>query len=829
MAKKDIYKYFRDKNYDKVKLNLNDKNLILKDKEYIWYFLFDVTGQSSKKLESLNNLLENSNNESLVYYQLALTCEQLQNSINSYYTHNDIKEFLITSLELNPKTSVTLFYLGVYTIKIESNIIQGLTYINDAINLDNNLLERKIKYLMDNPFLYKIEDRHYSNADLEFLSLEYQKLINDNVATVRHKLQLLEISIYLENLDISKKIILDIEHIETKNVSYNYNRLYLKYYEKINNIEKAHIYLKTLSHSDQYEYYYRNNNYELAKNCIETGIHQKKIISQYRYQIADCLENLNQNIKALDIVNEILESTNIGFYVYDNISVIYAYIIKSKINMKQNDYHNAIKNSRFAYYIAKEEDIQKNHTIIKDSLYFYLNANLEASIYKINSKIKKINEINLEDIVISKDFINNIYSEEAINFSTTSKAKKLAKELLDGNDYRSECYDEIHKRLNKIENKLSTELNKKVIEISKNHNIEDTNFLNRLASSFMDLDMYEEAVKTYDKLLVNDSNNPITLNNIGVCYGILENHKLEEEYIEKSLKLGFLDTGRLTREQNKLNIEKEKLKARGIEKVELEALENSISQSYEELSESITKTQYKDFYRIGSGFTTLNRELHKFKAFDNNILDSISNDFLYFSEINQLNDPMDIPLPTMVDEGDYDLWKLKSKDIRIVALTTEQNNTLMWSHYGDSHNGICISYKITSLPNNIGWNNVKYVSPHIDKNKIIEEYGLFDAGIFVKHNSWKYENEYRLFAYKPSNPKINYNYPLKPNEKNKLIGAYITKITLGYKFPDEYIKILLPIIQSKNKTRSVFLPPIELYQTKKKKEFNLQLVTKKIY
>lgn len=90
----------------------------------------------------------------------------------------------------------------------------------------------------------------------------------------------------------------------------------------------------------------------------------------------------------------------------------------------------------------------------------------------------------------------------------------------------------------------------------------------------------------------------------------------------------------------------------------------------------------------------------------------------------------------------------------IVCLAGNQDNILMWSHYGDAHKGICIGLDVEILktiepmivPVNyleklpiIIPNNTKNINNNND-NDILQI-------ISSKYEGWKYENEFRLLKY----------------------------------------------------------------------------------
>ncbi|MRX70218.1 Protein of unknown function [Flavobacterium resistens] len=97
----------------------------------------------------------------------------------------------------------------------------------------------------------------------------------------------------------------------------------------------------------------------------------------------------------------------------------------------------------------------------------------------------------------------------------------------------------------------------------------------------------------------------------------------------------------------------------------------------------------------------------------------------------------------------------------------EYLNELMWAHYADSHNGICIRYKFPSDVTTAGNDNKNYVSyfkdveytsdlkKHSEQNSI----NTNDA-FFAKGESWKYENELRLLYYNPTSSDSHISLPI---------------------------------------------------------------------
>lgn len=95
---------------------------------------------------------------------------------------------------------------------------------------------------------------------------------------------------------------------------------------------------------------------------------------------------------------------------------------------------------------------------------------------------------------------------------------------------------------------------------------------------------------------------------------------------------------------------------------------------------------------------------------------------------------------------------LRRYDKGIVALGERADCPLMWSHYGDQHNGICIGY---SIPADASVHRVRYDAEPLVKASLVEAMldgeaeaqGQVDEAVLLrKAPAWKYENEWRLIG-----------------------------------------------------------------------------------
>ena len=115
--------------------------------------------------------------------------------------------------------------------------------------------------------------------------------------------------------------------------------------------------------------------------------------------------------------------------------------------------------------------------------------------------------------------------------------------------------------------------------------------------------------------------------------------------------------------------------------------------------------------------------------------------------------PFDINCFTDAD-GNIDKNASERNSVRVFCSTKQNDNILMWSHYGANHTGYCIEYSTKSIIScmNAVLPNVKLITVgnvlYNDKRKIFES-GKFNVNkliraSFKKSKKWKYENEFRF-------------------------------------------------------------------------------------
>ena len=157
--------------------------------------------------------------------------------------------------------------------------------------------------------------------------------------------------------------------------------------------------------------------------------------------------------------------------------------------------------------------------------------------------------------------------------------------------------------------------------------------------------------------------------------------------------------------------------------------------------------------KYSSKFLCKYKPLSNSKDFDYTI-DILRNNRFYLSSISKLNDVFECPLTglqlTVSGSGIYTSQGLlhpiiedKLEKYRILSLTEDYLNEVMWAHYTSNYNGVCIV-----VSNNTDFKEckrVKYLGNKIDPDLIEDNLDeIIRDSLFVKNSGWIYEKEYRI-------------------------------------------------------------------------------------
>lgn len=130
--------------------------------------------------------------------------------------------------------------------------------------------------------------------------------------------------------------------------------------------------------------------------------------------------------------------------------------------------------------------------------------------------------------------------------------------------------------------------------------------------------------------------------------------------------------------------------------------------------------------------------------------------------------------------------------LRICSYSSSIDNILLWSHYADSHKGICIEFDSTKLPTSISM-KVHYQDeyPKIEYPLPSDVTGFIP--VLTKSTAWKYEQEFRSILVAEAE-----NQPLNDGTSFLLSRNTITNIYLGAEITDSHKEYILELIGRSN-------------------------------
>lgn len=137
----------------------------------------------------------------------------------------------------------------------------------------------------------------------------------------------------------------------------------------------------------------------------------------------------------------------------------------------------------------------------------------------------------------------------------------------------------------------------------------------------------------------------------------------------------------------------------------------------------------------------------------------------------------------------------------ILCATTNANNILMWSHYANFHQGICIEFDNTEDLNIATlFQKVQYVKNNA--RPTVNPYKFSNPEDYDHHNLqkscvWEYEDEWRIALYNRKGTFIEFR------------PTFISKVILGVKASQETVKYIHRINEERQANS---LPPFEIRQ-----------------
>ena len=133
-------------------------------------------------------------------------------------------------------------------------------------------------------------------------------------------------------------------------------------------------------------------------------------------------------------------------------------------------------------------------------------------------------------------------------------------------------------------------------------------------------------------------------------------------------------------------------------------------------------------------------------------LDNLKRQRIKVSRFSELNDPFEL---LAIDIRNKDLRAgirarktLVNNKEGLISFSKEWRNPVLWSHYGDKHRGICLSFEIpgnrlTEVQYKVGLQKLNISSKETTQHVINK---ALDELRYTKFKDWEYEKEYRLFV-----------------------------------------------------------------------------------
>ncbi len=197
---------------------------------------------------------------------------------------------------------------------------------------------------------------------------------------------------------------------------------------------------------------------------------------------------------------------------------------------------------------------------------------------------------------------------------------------------------------------------------------------------------------------------------------------------------------------------------------------------------------------------------------------SLENDTIWFSVPGKMNDPYEfrglyIDYDKLQQEGVSkeeinDLQRMFEEDYILSSFSHGLYSFPMWAHYANDHRGYCVKYQVLDdkqvrrvLYENLRPDATEGIKKAIETNKKLKDIEMtpeiksllmnlqymllqvFEQNYTVKHNSWSYEDEYRIIAERTDQGNAyGQNVPVKD------VGLKTEAIYVGYK-SGEYDRI----------------------------------------
>ena len=163
-------------------------------------------------------------------------------------------------------------------------------------------------------------------------------------------------------------------------------------------------------------------------------------------------------------------------------------------------------------------------------------------------------------------------------------------------------------------------------------------------------------------------------------------------------------------------------------------------------------------------------------------------------EICGMPDESPIPVEKLKSTAEHEdkfLSQYMKEALKVGCLSEDNSSILMWSHYADKNQGICIEYDFTGSAIYPFIYPVLYLENPIDCSKLCdthrEDFNIDMAMLLstiTKSTVWKYEKEWRVICYYPTKSALNNSpriYAAVPKPKAIYFGRSFLQYWIGNK------------------------------------------------
>lgn len=149
------------------------------------------------------------------------------------------------------------------------------------------------------------------------------------------------------------------------------------------------------------------------------------------------------------------------------------------------------------------------------------------------------------------------------------------------------------------------------------------------------------------------------------------------------------------------------------------------------------------------------------------------------------------------DENDEaffrEVARRSAADCGVISLAEEDVNPLMWAHYTEQHQGLCIGFAFSEMPVPLEIRQIMYqqMRPSLNTDLIIGGKASHEEGeriVFSKSHHWAYEKEWRIFFGSIAG---------KAAEYLTLCSAVVRTVALGLRCSPELEKEVREILSDK--------------------------------